>query len=165
MIPQNESFYQKYVQSCLECAYGKEPAGPKEGLLHPIHKVDRPFDTVYVDHLGPFVNSTKGKTYLLVLVDGYTKFCILTPVRNVKSTPTINSLENIFCTFGYPNRLISDQGTAFTSREFKTFCNGSKIKHVLNAVASPRANGQVERYNRTVLDALTAYTDKLGEKY
>lgn len=29
------------------------------------------------------------------------------------------------------------------------------IKHILNAVATPRANGQVERYNRTLLDALT----------
>lgn len=164
-FPKMNRFIKKYVQSCLECAYSKKPAGPKEGLLHPIHKVDKPFDTVHVDHLGPFVKSTKGKTYLLVLVDGYTKFCILTPLRNVKSTPTINSLENIFCTFGYPNRLISDQGTAFTSREFKTFCKDSKINHVLNAVASPRANGQVERYNRTVLDALSAYTDKLGEKY
>uniref|UniRef100_A0A2A4JMN7 Integrase catalytic domain-containing protein n=1 Tax=Heliothis virescens TaxID=7102 RepID=A0A2A4JMN7_HELVI len=32
------------------------------------------------------------------------------------------------------------------------------IRHILNAVASPRANGQVERYNRTVLNSLTAQT-------
>lgn len=30
------------------------------------------------------------------------------------------------------------------------------MKHVLNAVATPRANGQVERYNKTVVDSLTA---------
>lgn len=30
------------------------------------------------------------------------------------------------------------------------------IKHVLNAVATPRANGQVERYNKIIVDALTA---------
>ncbi|XP_045456265.1 uncharacterized protein LOC123666103 [Melitaea cinxia] len=31
----------------------------------------------------------------------------------------------------------------------------TKIKHILNAVATPRANGQVERFNRTISDALS----------
>lgn len=164
-FPKMKRFIRKYVRSCLECAYSKEPAGPKEGLLHPIHKVNKPFDTVHIDHLGPFVRSTNGHSYLLVLVDGFTKFCILTPLRGLKSSLTIRALDHTFCIFGYPNRLISDQGTSFTSHEFKKYCDDSKINHILNAVASPRANGQVERYNRTVLDALTAYTDKLGEKH
>lgn len=164
-FPKMKRFIEKYVRSCIECAYSKEPTGPKEGLLHPIHKVDKPFDTVHVDHLGPFVKSTKGKSYLIVLVDGFTKFCILTPLKNLKTTLSIQALDNIFCTFGYPDRLISDQGTSFTSNEFKQYCKDSNVNHILNAVASPRANGQVERYNRTVLNALTAYTDKLGEKY
>lgn len=118
-----------------------------------------------MDHLGPFVKSAKGFAYLLVLVDAYTKFCILKPLRNLKTVLTVRALEDIFTTFGYPNRLISDRGTSFTSKEFEKFCHESKTHHILNAVASPRANGQVERYNRTILDALTAYADKLGEKY
>lgn len=48
-------------------------------------------------------------------------------------------------------------------KNLKFFCEDNKIRHVFNAVSSPRANDQVERYNKTVLDALTAYTDKLGE--
>lgn len=74
-------------------------------------------------------------------------------------------MEDIYDTFDYPNRMISDQGSSFTSKVFKTLCDDSKINYILNAVVSPRANGQVERYNRTVLDALTAYTDNLGERY
>ncbi|KAG7297976.1 hypothetical protein JYU34_018736 [Plutella xylostella] len=163
-FPKMRKFIKKYVRSCIECAYGKEPSGPIEGLLHPIHKVNKPFDTVHVDHLGPFVKSSKGNSYLIVLVDGFTKFCLLKPLRNLKSGPTIKALDDIFTTFGYPQRLISDQGTTFTCNEFKKYCMETHIKHILNAVASPRANGQVERYNRTVLDTLTAYTDKIGEK-
>ncbi|KAL0878533.1 hypothetical protein ABMA27_003621 [Loxostege sticticalis] len=52
-------------------------------------------------------------------------------------------------------------GSSFTSTNFKTFLDGLGVKHVLNAVATPRANGQVERYNRTLLDALTAKLDKM----
>lgn len=37
------------------------------------------------------------------------------------------------------------------------------MKHVLNAIATPRANGQVERQNRTILDALaTSAGDELS---
>jgi len=32
--------------------------GKEEGLLHPIPKGERPFDTYYIDHLG-FLSSTK----------------------------------------------------------------------------------------------------------
>lgn len=58
--------------------------------------------------------------------------------------------------FGVPTRLITDKGTSFTSKTFQDFVESYGIKHVQNAVATPRANGQVERFNRTILDALSA---------
>lgn len=36
----------------------------------------------------------------------------------------------------------------------KSFCLEMGIKHVLNAVCTPRANGQCERFNATILDSL-----------
>lgn len=59
---------------------------------------------------------------------------------------------------------MSDRGSCFTSHAFKRFCIDKGIKHVLNAMASPRSNGQVERYNRTIMDSLKASTMKYGEK-
>lgn len=158
-----KKFITKYVKSCLHCAFGKEPAGPKEGFLHSIPKTDIPFQTVHIDHLGPFVKSSHGNQYILLIIDAYTKFCIIKPLRTTKSSPAIRALKEIFYTFGHPCRLISDRGSCFTSLEFKRFVTEFEIQHILNAVSTPRANGQVERYNRTVLDSLRAYTDRLGE--
>jgi hypothetical protein len=45
---------------------------------------------------------------------------------------------------------------AFISKNFREFCHTNGSRHHLNSVALPRANGQVERFNRTVLDALAA---------
>lgn len=61
--------------------------------------------------------------------------------------------------FGVPKRIISDQGKAFKSKNFSNFCIEFKIKHILNTVASPRSNGQVERYNRTLLVAINTSID------
>lgn len=162
-FPKMAKFVNKYVQACIECAYAKKGTS-KEGFLHPIEKVEVPFHTLHVDHLGPFVRSKRGHSYLLVIVDSFTKFVFIKPVRNTKSLVTIKVLEDIFYTFRNPDRIISDRGTSFTSHVFKRFCKEKGIKHVLNAVASPRSNGQVERYNRTILNSLKAQNLNFDEK-
>lgn len=149
-------FVKKYVNACIECAYAKKNNTAKEGYLYPIAKIEVPFHTIHIDHLGPFVKSKRGNTHLLVIVDGFTKFVFAKPVRNTKTQSAIRVLEEIFYTFRVPDRIISDRGTCFTSHAFKRFCLDKGVKHILNAVASPRSNGQVERYNRTILNSLTA---------
>lgn len=155
-FPKMRTFVKKYVTSCLECAYSKSSGGKKPGFLHPIEKVDNPFDTIHLDHVGPFVRSSRGNIHILAIIDAYTRYLYLKPVRNTKSTTTIKILQEYFAVFGVPRRLISDRGTSFTSTVFKKFIEEKGIKHILNAVATPRANGQVERYNKIVVDALTA---------
>lgn len=157
-------FIKKYVASCIECAYAKKTATTREGLLHPINKVETPFHTLHIDHLGPFVKSKRGYTHLLVTVDSFTKFVFIKAVKNTKTQGVINVLEDIFNTFRAPDRLVSDRGSCFTSHAFKRFCLERGVRHILNAVASPRSNGQVERYNKTILDALTAQNIKRDER-
>lgn len=149
-------FIKKYVESCLECAYAKVPAGKRAGELHPIEKTDHPFHTLHIDHLGPFIRSKRKNCYLLLVIDAFTKFIILVPVKSTKTVHSIRVLKNYFHTFGVPKRLISDRGSSFTAKRFQEFLRSLGVKHVMNAVATPRANGQIERYNRTVLSALTA---------
>lgn len=53
-------FVKKYVSACIECAYAKKNTNSREGLLHPINKLEIPFHTLHIDHLGPFVKSKRG---------------------------------------------------------------------------------------------------------
>ncbi len=147
-------FITKYIRACLHCSYYKHCPGKKQGALHPIEKVNIPFDTIHIDHLGPFETSPQGSKYLFVIVDAFTKFTIIEPVKNTRVKPVVRLLQAVMGLFGVPRRIISDRGSAFTSLCFKTFCDSYGVKHILNAVATPRANGQCERYNRTILAAL-----------
>lgn len=155
-FPKMSRFIKKYVQACVQCAYAKKTAHTKEGYLHTIEKIEVPFHTIHIDHLGPFVRSKRGNTHLLVIVEAFTKFLFIKPVRNTNTQNVMRALEDVFYTFRCPDRIISDRGSCFTSHAFKRFCLDKGIKHVLNAVSSPRSNGQVERYNRSILDSLTA---------
>ena len=60
--------------------------------------------------------------------------------------------------FGTPTRRISDRGSAFTSKEFQKYIEDNAISHTANAVQTPRGNGQIERYFRTITPAITAMT-------
>lgn len=81
---------------------------------------------------------------------------IAKPTRTLSSAEAIENLRWVFGEFGYPRRIVSDQDLAITSKVFASFLVEMGIKHVVNAVATPRANGQVERPNRTVVEAITA---------
>lgn len=163
-FPKMTRFVKKYVTACIECAYAKKTVNSKEGLLHTINKADIPFHTLHIDHLGPFVKSKRGNSYLLVVVDAFTKFIFIKPVRNTNTQNVIRVLDDIFYTFRVPDRLISDRGSCYTSHNFKKYCYSKGIKHILNAVASPKSNGQVERYNRTILNSLKAQNLRYDEK-
>lgn len=157
-FPKMSRFIRKYVMSCLHCAYSKSEYGKKEGKLHPIPKPTEPMKMIYIDHLGPFSRTKKGYNYIFVITDSFSKFVMAEPTRTVNSIETIRVLKHLLSLFGYPERIVSDHGKAFTSRYFKKFSNEKQFRHTLYAFACPRANGQVERTNRTILDALRALT-------
>lgn len=133
---------------CIEFA---PLAGKQEGFLHNIDKEKTPFQSVHIDHLGPLEKTSKGFKYLFVVVDAFTKFIKLFPCKSTKSNECIQHLADYFRAYSKPKRIISDRGTAFTSTAFKEFLEWEKIKHILIAVGTPRANGQVERYNRVIM--------------
>ncbi|KMQ98328.1 transposon ty3-g gag-pol polyprotein isoform x2 [Lasius niger] len=116
-------------------------AGKRQCKLNIIEKVPIPFHTIHVDHVGPFETSSKNNKFLFVLVDAFTKFTIIEPVKSQKACYVVKILTNLIYLFEVPHRIISDRGTAFTSQAFRMFCDSYGIKHVLNAVATPRANG------------------------
>lgn len=164
-FPKLKRFVKKYVAACIDCAYNKDSSvQARSGFLHPIPKVEQPFLVLHLDHLGPFVRSKARNSYILTIVDGFTKYLFAKPVKDTKTKSVIKALESLFADFAVPRRIITDRGTAFTSAQFKEFCVSKGIKHILNAVACPRANGQAERFNKTILTALSTQTHNKDER-
>ena len=67
-------------------------------------------------------------------------------------------IKGIVCRFGVPNRIITDNGSQFTSQAFKTYCSELGTKICYTSVAHPRSNGLVERANVVVLRGLRTKT-------
>lgn len=149
--------YVKYHKRCCpECILTKTPRGKQPGQLHPIMPGRRPFEIINLDHIGPFVRFTRGNCYVLVLIDNLTKFVKLFPVKSCNTKGVTRSLDQFIISYEIPKKMISDRGTAFTSKAFEEFCVQHGIRHTLNSVRHPQANGQVKRVNSTLVPVMQA---------
>jgi len=104
--------------------------------------------------IGPFKPALGNFKFVFVLIDKFSKWIEYMPLVKATSEKAVNFLNQIIHRFGVPNSIITDLGTQFTGTTFWDFCDdrGIVIKYV--SVAHTRANGQVERANGMIIDAL-----------
>jgi hypothetical protein len=107
-----------------------------------------------LDFVGPFQTAPGGYRFILVAIDKFTKWIKVRPVAKVTSEKAAKFMQDITHRFGVPNRIITDLGTAFTCSAFWDFCQDNTIDVYYSSVAHPRCNGQVERANDMVLQAI-----------
>ena len=89
-----------------------------------------------------------GKMFLIV-VDSHSKWFEVEIMPSITSEATIAKLRDVFCRYGIPQQLVSDNGSQFTSEECCKFMKANGIKHTLVAPYHPRSNGQAERFVQT----------------
>ena len=77
------------------------------------------------------------------MVDAYSKFVEVVPLTHATSANTIAALRNIFCYFGLPEHLVTDNGTQFMSDEFQKFIRDNDI--LPTAPGHPATNGLISR--------------------
>ncbi|UYV61876.1 K02A2.6-like [Cordylochernes scorpioides] len=102
------------------------------------------WDRVHIDHLGPFEQNL-----YLIVVDVCTKWIEAIPFPNTSTRETIEQLRCLFARFGIPRTLLSDNGTGFTSEEFRQFMTINGIRHLRTAPFHPSSNGLAERAVQT----------------
>lgn len=144
-----------HIKNCVKCILAERKHGKQEGFLHEIEKADVPMDTWHVDHLGPLASTAKQYHHIFAIIDAFTKFVWLFPVRSTTSAEVISKLKIVQSTFGNPRRIVNDRGTAFTSKEFTDYLNEHKIGYRPITTGVPRSNGQVERLNTIIIAVLT----------
>jgi len=149
-----------YVSSCRTCQVNKPVGGTPVGKLMPIPPPAAPFDTIGADHLGPFKETKRGNRHILVLVDYLTKWVIAVPVKDTTSAGVMDVLrDHVFSQHGIVSRIITDQGTAFTSESLATFVARLGVRMIFASGERPQTNGLTERMNRTLVSVLKTYVN------
>jgi transposase InsO family protein len=113
-----------------------------------------PFAVWGLDILGPFPRAQRGYRYLYIAINKFTKWVEVEPVCTIPARSAVKFIRGLVCHFGVPNRIITDNGSQFTSGLFWEYYASAGIKICFASVAYPRSNGQAERANAEVLKGL-----------
>ncbi|CAG8641326.1 2328_t:CDS:2, partial [Paraglomus occultum] len=146
---------QEYISTCVPCQKEKKPEKPKD--IYPII-AERPFQIIGIDHVGPLHETKEGYLYLIVAQDYFTKWPMAKATKTTNTDEALEFLQEICATYGAPEQIISDRGSAFISEKWKTTLPQWGIKHTPTTAANPQANGQVERFNQTLVKMLRKRT-------
>ena len=145
------------VRRCDSCARNRISENRRTNPLK-LFPAKGPLESLAMDILGPMPRTRHGNRFLLVITDRYSKVTKTVPLRVV----TALSVARAFCdhwvfSYGAPVSLLTDNGPQFTAKFFQAVCGELGVKKVFTTAYHPQSNGQVERYNRTILAALRGY--------
>ena len=129
---------EKSVRRCGECQ--QVQSSPPPAPLNPWRWPSRPWARLHLDFAGPF----QGKT-ILVLIDAHSKWIEAVCTPSTSSASVINELQTLFAKFGLPETIVTDNGTGFTSQEFKSYLKDNGVQHVTSSPYHPSSNGLAER--------------------
>jgi transposase InsO family protein len=144
-----------HVASCIWCARKKTPTmRPIDGKLHSVPLVTRPFARMSVDLL-KLKQSNEGYVYWLICVDYSTRYCRVVPLADATAASACVALyERVLVDFGPPEELLSDNGPEFIAALTADLCRVYGIQRSFITAYNAKANGLVERANRSFLQTL-----------
>lgn len=155
--PRMDTDIREYVNKCETCKACKPANVVQRSPMGEFREPKRPFEIIYVDFVGPLPRSKAGHAYMFVVVDGFTKFVHIQPMRNATAQAAVKCLrDHIFLLFGTPKYLVSDNGPQFISSQFKDFLVSFDVITWYTSRYHPQANA-AEAANKTAETAIRAY--------
>ncbi|KAG1577677.1 hypothetical protein G6F48_012515 [Rhizopus delemar] len=138
-----------YVKSCVPCQlFANLPENlPVVGKV----PVNHLFERFGIDYIGPFPESRSGNKYIIMAIEYFTNWPVAKAVKKADSETTVKFLyEEIFCNFGPVEKILSDNGSHFTSKEVEEFAKYVNTRHQFSAPYKPSTNGKVEHVNNVI---------------
>ena len=142
------------IKSCSRCIRkgAKCQKAPMESIV-----TTYPLELLSIDFLSIDVSGQKQN--VLVMMDHFTKFGQAVCTRDQTAKTVARTLwKEFFMIYGFPRRILSDQGRDFESELVKELCQVAGTEKCRTTPYHPSGN-PVERWNRTLLGMLRSLED------
>ena len=143
---------------CNTCLICQQKAGkPKKNTYHlEIPRQGFPFQTLNLDFVGPLPRSTNGNTFLLTVMDSFTRWLEAIPLKRATGAAVVHALTTkIFPRFGWPTYCKIDRGSHFCNEEVRDLARRAGFRLLTSPAYHPSSN-MIERSHRTLKNTLKA---------
>ena len=147
-----------YVQSCEVCSRCKIRRHKPYGKILPLPIPTKPWEIIGVDFI-VYLPTSQNCTCIMVASDHLTKMVHLVLCTDVPSADLTAKLLlfNVFRYHGFPNIIVSDHGSQFSSEFWTSLCSAIHAKPNLATAHHQQSNVQVERANAVIEQYLRCY--------
>ena len=142
----------KAVANCGRCIQYEA-----KGQLPPMQPIicTEPMELVHIDYIGMEVTVATDKKpivrNMLVVVDHFTRYVQAFVTKNhTARTMAWVLYNNYFSVFGFPQRLMSDQGTEFCGKVIAAMCSLLGVEKICTTLYHPQTNRSAERVHQTL---------------
>ena len=136
--PNMDKDIENTVKLCKSCALTAKAPPVK---FNPGPETDRPWSRIHLDFAGPLEGY-----YYSIVGDSFSRWPMVRRRKNPTSEIEIKFLYGLFARFGIVDSIVTDNGSQFTSKDFKDFCEIYQIKPIITAPFQLQSNGQAERF-------------------
>jgi len=151
----------EFCRACIMCARTSPYNSERQGMLRPI--VARlPWEMIAVDLKGPLPLGRDDERYVLAVMDYFSKFVVLIPIRRKFAAVVADEFEaQILNREGIPKTVVTDGGSEFRG-EFAELMKKHHIDHQTTLPYHHQANGLIERFMQSInkMVKIVAATDK-----
>jgi transposase InsO family protein len=150
----------RFIKECIPCQKAKLPYIPPAPASSFSSEI--PWDVVAVDLMGPYPRGTNQHTYMLVVVDVFSRYVELFPIRNSTAKTIIDKLWLVCCRWGIMKTILQDNGPCFTAKLYFEWCARLGIKTFHISAYHPQSN-MTERYVQTVKKMIVSCIDTCSQ--
>ncbi len=112
-----------------------------------------------LDMMGPLPMTPEGYRYLLATIDHCTGYANAVPLPDKRALTVWHGLKDMFCRFGFPAEVITDNENEFVAQEIREEFARHGIKQLRMTPLRPQSNGMAERFVRSLKDTLRKCTN------
>jgi len=142
-----------YIRECPVCQKTRtsKPYIPAYATL----LESAPFQSVHLDHITYLPTTKDGYKHILVMVDSFTHFTMLTATKTLGPPEVELALRQMFGRFGGPIEIYSDGHGSFDNNKLNEVARLMNLKRRFSLAYSSTSHGLVERANQEATRYLT----------
>ena len=122
-----------FIKSCAKCQKLNYTGAKHKAPIQPMD-MDlslRPFQKIAIDIIGPMaIVSNRGHRFALTIIDMCSRWMEVIPIKVITAETICYALLSVFTRFGFPETILSDNGSQFRSQMTLAFTKLLEITQI-----------------------------------
>ena len=147
---------ERFIKECDFCQKQSYRTRKVDVLPFTLAQTQRVMQRLGMDAIGPLDEDEYGFTYVLTVIDSFSRWLMAYPLRKLETKEIVRNLITHVGIFGNPVELLTDNASSLTSKMMGEVIERFNTLHKTTLAYSHQENAITERWNKEIIRYLRA---------